>query len=280
MEEHLVAARAHLRRLLVAHPDWPYHEYAEQVGRPRDWVKRWVKRLRAAPAEEEAVLWDRSSARHQLPPPFDPLAIDRILAIRDQLPERLPRTPGPKAILYSLHRDQDLLARGLPLPRSTRTVWQILTQHGRIARSRRRRVPVPVQRPGPLESWPLDFKDAATVPPDPEGKQQQVVETLDMVDVGTSLALTVEPGEEYTAQTVFAPMVETLRTYGLPDLIGFDRDPRFVGSERRARLPQSLRALSALCRGGAEHLPPTPSGQERFADILHPFRMISEVWEI
>src|SRR5215472_14501485 len=68
MEEQLVADRSHLRRLLHDHPDWPYQEYADQIGRPRDWVKRWVKRLRAAPADDETVLWNRSSARHHLPP--------------------------------------------------------------------------------------------------------------------------------------------------------------------------------------------------------------------
>jgi hypothetical protein len=36
MEEHLVADRSHLRRLLHDHPDWPYQEYADQIGRPRD----------------------------------------------------------------------------------------------------------------------------------------------------------------------------------------------------------------------------------------------------
>jgi hypothetical protein len=99
MEEQLVADRAHLRRLLHAHPDWPYQEYADQIGRPRDWVKRWVKRLQEAPADEESVLWNRSSARKQLPPPLHPDVIDRVLEIRDHPPEHLQRTPGPKAIL-------------------------------------------------------------------------------------------------------------------------------------------------------------------------------------
>ena len=124
MEEQLVADRSHLRRLLLAHPDWPYQELAEYVGRSRDWVKRWAKRLREAPAEDEVVLWNRSSARHHLPLPLDPLVIEQVLEIRDHPPEQLQRTPGPKAILYYLHRNQDLLARGLRLPRSTRTIWQ------------------------------------------------------------------------------------------------------------------------------------------------------------
>ncbi len=104
MEEQLVADRSHLRRLLLAHPDWPYQELAEQIGRPHDWVKRWVKRLRAAPPNDEVVLWNRSSARHHLPPPLPEAVINRILEIRDHPPEHLQRTPGPKAILYYLHR--------------------------------------------------------------------------------------------------------------------------------------------------------------------------------
>src|SRR6516162_1223020 len=120
-EAHLVADRAHLRKLLRAHPTWPYQEYADQIGRSYDWVKKWVKRLLTAPPDEEAVLWSRSSARKHPSPPFDAAATLRILAIRDEPPEHLQRTPGPKALLYYLHRDQELLAQGLRLPRSTRT---------------------------------------------------------------------------------------------------------------------------------------------------------------
>lgn len=229
MEEQLVAARAHLRRLLLAHPDWPYQEYADQIGRPREWVKRWAKRFRSVPVDDEAVLWNRSSARHHCPPSLDQAVIERVLEIRDHPPEHLQRTPGPKAILYYLHRQEDLLAQGLRLPRSTRTIWQILVAHDRIGHGPRR-VHVPMERPGPLVSWQLDFKDADSVPPDPDGKQQHVVETFDIVDVGSSLALTVEPGEDYNAEAVFTPVVEALRHYGLPDVVGFDRDPRFVGS--------------------------------------------------
>src|ERR1051326_5774950 len=71
--------------------------------------------------------------------------------------------------------------------------------------------------PSPSAAFQLDLKDASSVPPDPEGKQQHVVETFDILDVGTSIALAVEPGEDYTAETVFTPVVETLREYGLPD---------------------------------------------------------------
>ena len=39
-----------------------------------------------------------------------------------------------KAILYSLSQDSAVAASGARLPRSTRTIWQILVRHGRIAR--------------------------------------------------------------------------------------------------------------------------------------------------
>jgi hypothetical protein len=34
-----------------------------------------------------------------------------------------------------------------------------------------------------------DFKDITTVPPDPQGKQQHMIETLNFVDAGTSTLL-------------------------------------------------------------------------------------------
>jgi len=60
------------------------------------------------------------------------------------------------------------------------------------------------------------------------------------------MALAVEPGEDYTAETVFNPVVEALRNAGLPDLVGFDRDPRFVGSASGRDLRESVRTLLAL----------------------------------
>jgi hypothetical protein len=38
--------------------------------------------------------------------------------------------------------------------------------------------------------------DASSVAPDPEGKQHHVVETCDSIEVGTSMALAIEPGAD------------------------------------------------------------------------------------
>jgi hypothetical protein len=267
-EAQLVADRAHLRKLLCTHPAWPYQEYADQIGRSHDWVKKWVKRLLATTPDDEAVLWSRSSARKHPPAPLHPAVIERILAIRDHPPEHLQRTPGPTAILYYLHRDQDLLAQGLRLPRSTRTIWEILHAHGRIA-TPRRRDHVPVERPEPLSFWQLDLKDASSVPPDPEGKQQHVVEMCDILDVGMSMALAVEPGEDYTAETVFTPVVDTLRHYGLPDVVGFDRDPRFVGSASGRDFPSPF-VRFWQCLGVQVYIcPPRRPDKNAFVERFH-----------
>src|SRR5207248_2109624 len=136
MDEQVYADRARLRDLLRQHPDWSTRTLAQQLGRSATWVKKWRRRLRAAPPDDDRVLADRSHARHLPPPSISPVVVERILAIRDDPPAHLRRVPGPKAIRYYLQQDAELVASGQRLPRSTRTIWAILTRHGRIARRR------------------------------------------------------------------------------------------------------------------------------------------------
>jgi hypothetical protein len=60
------------------------------------------------PLDDEQVLYGLSRAPHHPPPRLDPEVIDRLLEIRDDPPEGLGRTPGPKTILYYLKRDETL----------------------------------------------------------------------------------------------------------------------------------------------------------------------------
>jgi hypothetical protein len=113
---------------------------------------------------------------------------------------------------------------GARVPRSTRTVWRILVQHGRIVRVPRP-VHEPVERPAPMTAWQLDYKDASTVPPEPEGKQGHVVEVLNTLDVGTSVLLAAQVGEDFTAETSVRAVAEVVQMQGLPDAVTFDRDP-------------------------------------------------------
>jgi hypothetical protein len=239
MEAQWLADRTTLRTLLRTHPQWTVRDLAEAIGRSRGWVKKWRRRLRGALPEDDSVLRSRSRARKHPPPPLDPRGSDRRLEIRDQPPDNLQRTPGPKTILYYLARDPDLAAAGLRLPRSTRTVWQILRQYGRIALPGERRHH-PVERPAPMTSWQFDFKDVATVPAEPDGKQQHVVEVLNTVDAGTSILVNAQPRPDFTAETTLEAIVETFRSHGLPESATLDRDPRFVGSPHGRDFPAPL----------------------------------------
>jgi hypothetical protein len=132
MEAEWFAQRAALRCLSRQHPTWTQEDFAATLGRSRSWVAKWLARLKEAAPDDLAVLHARSRARHTPPPATPKAVVERILSIRDEPPEHLRRVPGPKAILYYLPRDREAQALGVPLPRSTRTVWKILRQHGRI----------------------------------------------------------------------------------------------------------------------------------------------------
>ena len=214
------------------------------------------------------MLHSQSRARKQPLAGFDPRVIDRILDIRDQPPDHLQRTPGPKAILYYLARDRDLQAANLRLPRSTRTVWQILRQHGRIPIPGERRH-TPVERPAPMTAWQLDFKDVSTVPADPDGKRQHVVEVLNTVDVGTSLLVDAQVRPDFTAETTLEAIVATFRGTGLPASITLDRDPRFVGAPQAREFPGPVLRL-LHCLGVAVTIcPPRRPDKNAFVERLN-----------
>jgi hypothetical protein len=59
---------------------------AQEVGRSVSWVKKWRRRLAAAAPDDEAVLRSRSRARLRPPPTMSGLAVERVLAIRDDPP--------------------------------------------------------------------------------------------------------------------------------------------------------------------------------------------------
>jgi hypothetical protein len=83
-----------------------------------------------------------------------------------------------------------------------------------------------LERREPLQEIQIDFKDNSTVPTDPLGKQQHVVETGNFVDAGTSIWLHAPVREDFTAETALEVVAEFLRQYGLPPMLTFDRDPR------------------------------------------------------
>jgi Integrase core domain len=78
------------------------------------------------------------------------------------------------------------------------------------------------------------------VPADPEGKRQHVVEMANFVDAGTSIWLHRQVGAKFDAEALFEVVVQFLCQYGLPGMLTFDNDPRFVGSPQGRDFPSAL----------------------------------------
>jgi hypothetical protein len=171
MEADLVAQRCALFSLSRRHPEWTNAELAATVGRSESWVNTWGARLKQAPSTDLTLFQSRSHARHTPPPTTPQPVVERILELRDEPPNHLRRVPGPRTILALLHSDPEALALALPLPRSSRTVWQVLRRAWRIEADLPH-VHQPLSPPAPLEEVQADFTDIGTVPPDPLGKRQ------------------------------------------------------------------------------------------------------------
>jgi hypothetical protein len=271
MDAEWYADRSRLRSVLREHPDWPVPELARRLGRSPSWVKKWRRRLRAAPPDDEDVLRGRSRARKHPPPAIPRLAVERILAIRDDPPAAVQRVPGPRAILYFLQHDADLRAAGVAPPRSTDTVWRVLRRHGRVPQ-RPPRLREPVDLPAPLTSWQLDFKDVGSVPADPEGptgKRQHAVEALNCVDCGTSLLVSAQVRDDFTEETTLQAVAELLREHGLPAEVTVDRDPRFVGGPGAGDFPSPFLPFLTCLGVGVRVNPPHRPELNAFVERYH-----------
>jgi transposase InsO family protein len=220
------AARANLYYLHQQHPEWTHAELAAALDGSTSWVEKWLKRIRselAAGLSLEQVLQGHSRARKTPVPKTHPLVVQQILTIRDQPPEGLRRVPGQEAIRSYLERDPALQLFQLPIP-SCKTIYRVLKAHQRIA-ERGKLAHEPLPRPKPLSAWQIDFKDVASVPADPAGKRQHVVETLNIIDCGTSVLLDAHVRTDFTAETALEALSLTLAKYGCPRSITLDRDP-------------------------------------------------------
>ena len=244
MEEQWQVDRARLRRLQREHPQWSISQLAEETGRSTTWVKKWRKRFRRADPGDQSILKSHSRRPTQAGSPIQPAVIERILAIRDNPP--INRIPGPLAIKYFLHEQEKKEPLGCYLPTSSSTIWRILDQHDRIYRPSPVE-PEPLAQGNPLEIWQIDFKDVTTVRTEPGGKKQHVVETLNVLDTGTSILLDNPAHSEFNAETAIRSMATILQQMGCPRQLTFDRDPRFVASASGGDFPAPfVRFLACL----------------------------------
>ncbi len=109
---------------------------------------------------------------------------DAILSLRDSLKERYGRVVGAKTLLYHLHRDPVVQQQGLAVPRSTRTIWKVLKEGGRIPT--RVRYHQPIERPDPMQHWEMDF-----------GQISDAVEFLTVLDRGPSIRVDTQPRSHF-----------------------------------------------------------------------------------
>jgi transposase InsO family protein len=266
MEAVYYAVRANLRRLMDLHPQWTQPQYAQAVGMSVGWVKKWKKRLQEAEPEDEQVLHSRSRARIHPPERISEVVVERIIQMRDEPPEGLRRTPGPKAILYYLPRDEQL--EGERLPRSSRTVYRILQQAGCIVH-RQPQLHEPQERPAPLSQWQLDFKDATTVPPEVGGKRQHGVEVLNVIDEGTSVLVDAQVSADFHAETTLEAVADLFVRQGLPQVVRMDRDVRFVSSPRGSDFPSALVRFCECLGVGVLLCDPHHPQQNGFVERYH-----------
>ena len=269
-EADLIAKRAALRWLAQRHPEWTHQDLADALDMSHSWVSKWLRRLRQADPADIMALRSRSRARHTPPTSIasQPAVVQRILEIRVEPPEHLQRIPGPEAILYYLHRDPTLKHAGVRLPRSQTTIWKILRQAGYIEEHRRRK-PKPLELRQPGEEVQFDLKDASSVPADPEGKRQHVVEIANFVDAGTSIWLHREARSDFDAEALFEVVAQFFCQHGLPARFTFDNDPRLVGSPSGRDFPSAL-VRFLLCLGVQPNvIPPHRPDLNAFVERFH-----------
>ena len=259
------AERYRLGQMRQQHPDWSKRRLAQEMGRAYSWVKKWLKRLAEAEPDDEQVLRGQARTPNLSREPIAPLVVKEILTIRDEPPGGLQRVPGPETIKYYLHQNEQLKADGYYLPSSTSTIWRILDENGRIVRTRRPEY-TPLTRNQPMEVWEMDSKDVTSVQLEPSDKRMHLVETLNIVDTGTSILVDNQARADYNAETVIDSLVETWQRTGLPRQMRFDREPRFIGSWSADEFPAPLMRLMLNLGIDLDVCPPRQPWQNAYVE--------------
>lgn len=251
MEGEWIADRVRLRCLMQAHPDWSirelYRRIAEEVGRCFEWVRKWYHRLKQADPDDDRVLFSRSRRRKTPYAVVSEVVEAKIIHLRDTLSKEYHRRVGARNILYHLHQDEWLKWKQEYLPRSTSTINRILHKYQRIPR-RAPRIRMPRQPAEPMAVFELDFTDVITARSDTTDKKAHQVESLHVIDTGTSIALETKIRDDFNAETVITVMAEVFWGTGLPKVVRFDRDTRLVGSWSMDKFPSAFMRF-LLCLG-------------------------------
>jgi len=80
--EQWIADRARLRVLHLQHPEWTQCRLAQEIGRSRGWVQKWLRRFREVDPTDQTVIMGHSS-RPRAPFPTYPEEVEaKIVSIR------------------------------------------------------------------------------------------------------------------------------------------------------------------------------------------------------
>ena len=103
----------------------------------------------------------------------------------------------------------------------------------------------------------------------PDGKQQHVVETLNLVDSGTSVLLDAQVREDFSAEVALQALVCPLQRYGCPVSLTLDRDPRWVGSPSGSDFPSALLRFCSCLGIGVQVCAPRHPQENAFVERYH-----------
>jgi hypothetical protein len=96
-----------------------------------------------------------------------------------------------------------------------------------------------------------------------------VVEIANFVDAGTSIWLHREVRSDFDAETLLQALAQFFRGLGLPAMLTFDNDPRFVGSASGRDFPSAL-VRFLLCLGVMPHvIPPHRPDLNAYVERFH-----------
>ena len=233
--------RAKLYDLKQQRPNAKAPELAKEIGRSERWARKWLTRFEKHNEEDgvSPLFCSQSRARKTSNKLVSQAVVEAILDIRDNPPDGLQRIPGPETILYYLPKHETMVDTEEYLPKSGSTIWQVLVENQRIYRRQRsERKPEPLSEP--MADWQVDFKSIGSVPAEEDGKKQHVVETLNIVDKGTSIAVASVPRGDYHARTAMLTLVDVFVAQGIPYTVTLDRDTRFVGSWTANEFPSAM----------------------------------------
>lgn len=247
MEVKWIQKRVQLWHLLRDEPGLSVRQLAQRTGMSIAWVQTWSERVENADGTDLTVFMSRSRRRKNSPRKVTEAVEAKILHLRDTLTEQYQRVAGARNILYHLHEDRDLKQLGVYIPGSHNTVHDVLVRYNRIPRPAPR-IHVPREPAEPMQVWEIDFTDVITAhSPDTEKRQHQV-EVFDVVDTGTSIALETAVSDQFDARQSLIAMIDVFQSVGLPQVLRFDRDPRFVASWSMDKFPSAFMRF-LLCVG-------------------------------